>query len=293
MRRRHRAVVSPGRRSGSATVVAGVRDRRVDRGRRRASRPSSVGPGGDSHAGRRPDAGAIAAALAAVASSSATRHSRTRRPNRGSPRGAPGRLPGRPAAGPDGGYIVVYEFRDAGAAVDAGNELAGYLGTGNGRVPYPLDAQHVDPPGRHDADLLHVVAVDVAGPRLGEDRPRALDARDRLRPAALNPSVPHDASELVRQDRKPRSLRPSAIVSISSRGRVQADRCRGRVPAGPMPRSGSGGTDAAVEFLPDRCRGRVPAGPMPRSSPVPDRCRVESLAAGSGSQLAVAQRSIA
>jgi hypothetical protein len=45
-------------------------------------------------------------------------------------------------ADPDGGNIVVYEFRDAGAAVDAGNELAGYIGTGAGRVQFPLDAQH-------------------------------------------------------------------------------------------------------------------------------------------------------
>jgi len=43
---------------------------------------------------------------------------------------------------PENGYIIVYEFRDAAAAVDAGNDLAGYLGTGNGRVAYPLDAQH-------------------------------------------------------------------------------------------------------------------------------------------------------
>jgi hypothetical protein len=42
----------------------------------------------------------------------------------------------------DGGYIVVYEFPDAASAVDAGNDLAGYLGTGAGRVAYPLDAQH-------------------------------------------------------------------------------------------------------------------------------------------------------
>ena len=42
----------------------------------------------------------------------------------------------------DGGYIVVYEFRDAGVAVDAGNELAGYIGTGAGRIQFPLDAQH-------------------------------------------------------------------------------------------------------------------------------------------------------
>jgi hypothetical protein len=45
-------------------------------------------------------------------------------------------------ADPDGGYIVVYEFRDAGVAVDAGNELAGYIGTGAGRIQFPLDAQH-------------------------------------------------------------------------------------------------------------------------------------------------------
>ena len=44
---------------------------------------------------------------------------------------------------PDAGFIVVYEFRDAGAAVDAGNEEAGYLGTGNGRVQFPPGTQHV------------------------------------------------------------------------------------------------------------------------------------------------------
>ena len=43
---------------------------------------------------------------------------------------------------PDGGYIVVYEFPDANLARDAGNDLAGYLGTGAGRVAYPIDAQH-------------------------------------------------------------------------------------------------------------------------------------------------------
>ena len=42
----------------------------------------------------------------------------------------------------DGGYIVVYEFPDAARAVDAGNDLAGYLGSGAGRVNFPLDAQH-------------------------------------------------------------------------------------------------------------------------------------------------------
>jgi hypothetical protein len=45
-------------------------------------------------------------------------------------------------ADPEGGQIVVYEFRDAGTAVDAGNELAGYLGTGAGRIQFPTDARH-------------------------------------------------------------------------------------------------------------------------------------------------------
>jgi hypothetical protein len=43
---------------------------------------------------------------------------------------------------PDGGFIVVYEFPDNASAVDAGNEFAGYLGTGAGRIQYPIDAQH-------------------------------------------------------------------------------------------------------------------------------------------------------
>ena len=44
-------------------------------------------------------------------------------------------------ADPEGGQIVVYEFRDTGAAVDAGNELAGYLGTGAGRIQFADDAR--------------------------------------------------------------------------------------------------------------------------------------------------------
>ena len=44
---------------------------------------------------------------------------------------------------PDAGFIVIYDFRDAAAAVDAGNEEAGYLGTGPARVALPRDAQHV------------------------------------------------------------------------------------------------------------------------------------------------------
>jgi hypothetical protein len=44
---------------------------------------------------------------------------------------------------PDAGFIVVYEFIDAAAAVDAGNEEAGFLGTGPARVQFPRDAEHV------------------------------------------------------------------------------------------------------------------------------------------------------
>ena len=44
---------------------------------------------------------------------------------------------------PDAGFIAVYEFKDAAAAVDAGNEEAGYLGTGPGRIQYQLGTEHV------------------------------------------------------------------------------------------------------------------------------------------------------
>jgi hypothetical protein len=39
------------------------------------------------------------------------------------------------------GYIVVYEFRDSGAAVDACNDEAGYLGSGAGKIQFPIDAR--------------------------------------------------------------------------------------------------------------------------------------------------------
>jgi hypothetical protein len=44
---------------------------------------------------------------------------------------------------PEGGYIAVYEFRDAGEAVNAGNEYAGYVGSGGpGKVQFANDVQH-------------------------------------------------------------------------------------------------------------------------------------------------------
>ena len=85
---------------------------------------------------------------------------------------------------PDGGYVVVYEFPDANGARDAGNDLAGYLGTGAGRVSYPLDAQHTirqlgttlifytyspsiarDPGASKVADALSTLGIGFAPPR--------------------------------------------------------------------------------------------------------------------------------
>ena len=87
-------------------------------------------------------------------------------------------------ADPDGGNIVVYEFRDAAAAVDAGNELAGYIGSGAGRVQFPTDAQHAirqlgttlivytwspstspDPGSRMIAEALATLGIGFAPPR--------------------------------------------------------------------------------------------------------------------------------
>ncbi len=87
-------------------------------------------------------------------------------------------------ADPERGQIVAYEFRDNGDAVDAGNELAGYLGTGAGRVQFPLDAQHTirqvgttlifytwspststDPGAKSIADALATLGIGFAPPR--------------------------------------------------------------------------------------------------------------------------------
>jgi hypothetical protein len=86
---------------------------------------------------------------------------------------------------PDGGYIVVYEFRDAAAAVDAGNEYAGFVGSGGpGKVQFPTDAQHTirqvgttlivysyapsispDPGSAKVADALKTLGIGFAPPR--------------------------------------------------------------------------------------------------------------------------------
>jgi hypothetical protein len=86
---------------------------------------------------------------------------------------------------PEGGYIVVYEFRDAGEAVNAGNEFAGYVGSGGpGKVLFPLDVQHTirqlgttlivyswapttspDPGSPQIADALRTLGIGFAPPR--------------------------------------------------------------------------------------------------------------------------------
>jgi hypothetical protein len=88
--------------------------------------------------------GAIAAALSSVAVQFGDATRPYRPPESGRLRDAPRAvyqvvLPNQP----DAGFVVVYEFSDAAAAVDAGNEEAGFLGTGNARVNFPRDEQHV------------------------------------------------------------------------------------------------------------------------------------------------------
>jgi hypothetical protein len=106
--------------------------------------PASVGPAATTGGATAQTRGAIAAALGSVAVEFGDA-SRPYQPAE-SPRlrAAPRSVfqvvvPGHP----DAGFIVVYEFVDAGAAVDAGNEEAGYLGTGPAKVQFPLRAQHV------------------------------------------------------------------------------------------------------------------------------------------------------
>ena len=47
------------------------------------------------------------------------------------------------AGDPNHGFIVVYEFTDTATAAIAAREMAGYLGTGPGRIQFPNDASHV------------------------------------------------------------------------------------------------------------------------------------------------------
>jgi hypothetical protein len=105
--------------------------------------PASVGPGSTVS----PAVGQTRAAIAAALAPLSLQLEDAQRPFRP---GESARVAAAPRAvyqvvlpeDPDGGQIVVYEFRDAATAVDAGNELAGYLGTGAGRVQFPLDVQH-------------------------------------------------------------------------------------------------------------------------------------------------------
>ena len=85
---------------------------------------------------------------------------------------------------PDAGFIVVYEFRDTASAVDAGNEEAGYLGSGEGKVQFPPGTQHVLRavgttlvlyswnPGASDESTAGEVATALSGLGIGFAVPR-------------------------------------------------------------------------------------------------------------------------
>jgi hypothetical protein len=145
----------------------------------------SVGPAATAGAAAAQTRGVIAAALSSVQVQFGDATRPYRPPESGRLRDAPRAvyqvvLPDQP----DAGYIVVYEFPDAAAAVDAGNEEAGYLGTGNGRVQFPLGTQHViralgptlilyswlpaassDPTPGKVADALNTIGIGFAVPR--------------------------------------------------------------------------------------------------------------------------------
>ncbi|MEA2545490.1 MAG: hypothetical protein QOI09_763 [Chloroflexota bacterium] len=84
---------------------------------------------------------------------------------------------------PDAGFVVVYEFPDAASAVNAGNEEAGYLGTGPAKVQFPPDAQHV----------LQVVGTTLVlytwSPTASSD-PTAGNVADALKRLGIGFSVP-------------------------------------------------------------------------------------------------------
>jgi hypothetical protein len=109
--------------------------------------PASVGPATNVTGATAQTRGEIAVALASI-SSVAIQFGDATRPYRPP---ESGRLRDAPRAVyqvvmpnlPDAGFVVVYEFADATAASDAGNEEAGFLGTGPARVNFPRDAQHV------------------------------------------------------------------------------------------------------------------------------------------------------
>ena len=105
---------------------------------------ASVGPAATVTGATAQTRGAIAAALSSVAVQFGDATRPYRPPESARLRDAPRAvfqvvLPDQP----DAGFVVVYEFPDATAAVDAGNEEAGYLGTGPARVQFPRDEQHV------------------------------------------------------------------------------------------------------------------------------------------------------
>lgn len=147
--------------------------------------PESVGPAATPGPNAAATRGSIAAALRGVQVQFGDATRPYRPPESGRLRTAPRGvyqvvLPDQP----DAGFIVVYEFPDAASAVDAGNEEAGYLGTGAGRVQFPLGEQHVlralgptlivyswlpaaspDPTAGQVADALNTLGIGFSVPR--------------------------------------------------------------------------------------------------------------------------------
>jgi hypothetical protein len=105
---------------------------------------SSIGPSAGVTGATAQTRGVIASALSSVAAQFGDATRPYRPPESSRLRDAPRAvyqvvLPDQP----DVGFVLVYELTDAAAAVDAGNEEAGFLGTGPARVNFPRDAQHV------------------------------------------------------------------------------------------------------------------------------------------------------
>ena len=133
--------------SGLAFVLVGVLVGACGIGANTSPRPlpaASVGPAATVGGAAEQTRGAIAAALSSLPVQFGPASRDYRPAESGRLRKAPRAvfqvvLPGEP----DAGFIVVYQFRDAAAAVDAGNEEAGYLGTGPAKVQYQRETLHV------------------------------------------------------------------------------------------------------------------------------------------------------
>ena len=109
-------------------------------------------------------------------------------------------------ADPNGGFIVVYEFTDTGAAAAAAAEQQAYLATGPGAVQSPLGTVHVLRQVGNDARVLRLAAGLEQGPGRPGHPGRPRDARERvLRPglsSRVRSSSPGPAGRTPRPPRR-------------------------------------------------------------------------------------------